>query len=261
MMRVLVLFVVLLNVFGHGGKNTEKEEHTSPGLATPHAAPRTDGFRFVRIRYESTSSRGWRARTWAYDYPTAEENLYEALERTTLVRLGGPPLVLTLEDDRIFEFPILYLCEPGYWRTNDAEVENLRKYFDRGGFLIIDDFHDYGDGQTGPQWDNFYQNIKRVFPDREPVEIPPDHPIWSIYYDIDPVAAISTKLEGGQTPWLDPDDDTYYAIFDDNGRMVVIICYNQDIGDGWEWPNRNVWEASTVSFQMAINFIMYALTH
>jgi hypothetical protein len=128
--------------------------------------------------------------------------------------------------------------------------------------MIIDDFHDFGDGRVGPQWENFYYNIKQVFPDREPVELPPEHPIWSIYYDIDPVAAISTKLQGGEVPWLDFDDDTYYGIFDDNGRMMAIICYNQDIGDGWEWPSGlNLGEASTISFQMAINFILYALSH
>ena len=57
------------------------------------------------------------------------------------------------------------------------------------------------------------------------------------------------------------EDDTYYAMYDETGRIVVVICYNQDIGDGWEWPGRNLGEASTVSFQMAINFIMYALSH
>ena len=137
----------------------------------------------------------------------------------------------------------------------------LKEYLDRGGFLIIDDFHDYGRGRVGPQWNNMYDNMKRVLPDQEPVELTADHPIWSIYYDIDPDAAVSTKIETGQTPWLDSDDDTYYGIFDDNERMMVVICYNQDIGDGWEWPDRNVGEASTVSFQMAINFILYALTH
>lgn len=240
-----------------------QEEETSPLLrvrSPEHDGPNA-GFRFVRIRYESNSSRRWGGAPWAYDYPTAERNLHTAIERTTNLRLEGEPIVLTLDDERIFEYPVLYLCEPGFWKTNEAEVENLRAYLDRGGFIIIDDFHDYGGGQVGPQWNNFYHNIKQVFPDREPVELDASHPIWSIYFDIDLDATVSTKIEMGQTPWLDEDDDTYYAIFDDEGRMVGIICYNQDIGDGWEWPDRNVYEASTVSFQMAINFILYALTH
>lgn len=244
-MRVLVVCSLLVMVL------------TAAGHVPAADLPASDeyGFRFVRVKYESY--RGW---TWAFDYPTAEQNLYEAIRRTTKLYLDGEPIVLELDDPRIYEFPILYLCEPGYWLTNDEEIRNLQEYFARGGFMIIDDFHDYGDGRVGPEWNNFYNIIKQIFPDREPVELTPDHPIWSIYYDIDPVSAVSTKIMMGQTPWLDDDDDTYYGIFDDTGRMMVVICYNQDIGDGWEWP-RNVAEASTVSFQMAINFILYALTH
>ena len=215
---------------------------------------RGDNFQFVRIQYRSIGSR-WGRATWAFDYPTAEQNLYEAIDRTTSLRQDGDPIVLTLKDEQIFEHAVLYLCEPGYWMTNEEEVANLKKYFAQGGFMIIDDFHDYQVG--GPQWSNFYYNIKQVFPDREPVELSPDHPIWSIYYDIDPIEAASTKDYEGFGKY----DDVYYGIFDDDGRMMCVICYNQDIGDGWEWPERNFEDASTVSFQMAINFITYALTH
>lgn len=223
-----------------------------------------ESFRFVRVKYESNSSgrRGWRRNgIWATDWPAADNNLHQAIERTTNIPLAGTPLVLTLKDKEIFQYPVLYLTEPGYWYIDDEEVENLRKYIDRGGFLMLDDFHDYGDGQTGPEWDNMYANMKRVFPEREPVELTAAHPIWSIFYDIDPDAALSTKWQSGEVPWLDADDDTYYGIFDEHGRMGVVICYNQDIGDGWEWPGRNMGDASTISFQMAINMIMYALSH
>ncbi|HEX7072152.1 MAG TPA: DUF4159 domain-containing protein [Rhodothermales bacterium] len=241
----------------------------SAASARPSDAPAAKagddlGFTFVRIRYNSGGNGGgWRRwrEAWAFDYPRAERHLYEAIERTTGIYIEGPPIVLDLTDERIFEYPILYLCEPGYWDTNDEEVEMMKEYFARGGFMIIDDFHDGGGGTVGPEWNNFYENIKRVFPDREPIELTPDHPIWEIYYDVDPVAAVSTKWETGEVPWLGPDDDTYYGIFDDDGRMMVVIAYNQDLGDGWEWPEYDVADGSTVSFQMAINFIFWALTH
>lgn len=235
---------------------------TAPVVWAPQASNDDLGFRFVRVRYQSHP--GLRQNAWATDYPTAEENLHEAIDLTTGLYLEGPPIVLSLTDDRIFEHPVLYLTEPGYWRTYEEEVAQLRTYLDRGGFLIIDDFHDYGRGYVGPQWNNMYDNMKRVFPDREPVELTAKHPIWSIYYDIDPDVAISTKNGGGRRFGMrfGPLDDIYYGIFDDDGRMMVVICYNQDIGDGWEWPTgRNLGDASTVSFQMAINFIIYALTH
>lgn len=224
-------------------------------LTTDHIYAQSEhGFRFVRIKYAEASRGGgrWGGRFgpfWRHDYPTAELNLYEAIERTTGVHIEDEPLILTLGDDRIFEYPILYLCEPGHWLLNEQEKSNLRKYFDRGGFVLFDDF-------AGRDWNNFYYNIKQVFPNREPVLLPDDHPVWSVYYDIDPLLAPTIKGRG----YL---DDQYYALFDDNNRMVFLACYNQDIGDGWEHPFgiRVLAEASTVSFQMGINFIIYALTH
>jgi hypothetical protein len=221
------------------------------------------GFRFVRVIYDDVY-RGFRDRSfnfyqgfrgrggrggrgmWATDYPTADLNLNEAIKRTTKIPIVGEPLALSFNDPKIFEYPFVMITEPGFWLTNDEEVKNMQKYFARGGFMLIDDFHDFGG--KGPQWYNMYNNIKRVFPDREPVWLDKNHPIWSIYYDIDPSEAPSTK------PGFTKYDCQYYAIYDDNGRMMCVICYNQDIGDGWEWP-ASLAEASTVSFQMGINFI------
>ncbi len=230
-------------------------------LADTAQAQADYGFRFVRVRFEGPGDGGFgggqrgRGRfgggAWAHDYPTAEENFYIALKRTTAIHVEEPYLVLELDDDRIFEYPFLYLCEPGYWNMTDVHVERLREYLKRGGFILFDDFRGEWD------WGNFYQEMKRVFPDLEPQEIPPDHPIWAIYYDIDPVAAPS--LVSGYRGSTDA--DRYMAYFDDKGRMMALANHNQDIGDGWEWPNRNFDNASTISFQMGINFVMYALTH
>lgn len=211
------------------------------------------GFRFVRIQFEDGMSSGWRrgGEAWSHDHPTGELNLYEALKRTTNIHVEGPPLVLTLKDERIFEYPVLYLCEPGFWTMDEEEVENLSEYLRRGGFILFDDFR--GDRE----WAQFYEQMKRVLPDEEPVPLPPEHPVWSIYYDVDPVAAPS-NVSGG---WFSHEDDQYLAFFGEDGRMVALACYNQDIGDGWEWPERNLADASTISFQMGVNFLIYAFTH
>ncbi len=221
-------------------------------LAVP-APPVPDdyGFRFVRIRYEDPRVRQFGGAAWAHDYPTAEENFYIALKRTTAIHVEEPPLVLELSDDRIFEHPVLYICEPGYWDMTDAEADRLRQYFRRGGFVLFDDFG----GER--EWTWFYEQMKRVLPDIEPTEIPPHHPIWSIYFDVDPVAAPSLVSRRE----YDQGEDRYMAYFDASGRMIALANHNQDIGDGWEWPDRNFNDASTVSFQMGINFVIYALTH
>ena len=240
---LLVVLFMLVGLFGSDLPRPAQAE-----------SPPDYGFRFVRIQFDSNAP-GMRSRggaPWSHDHPRAERQFYEALERTTRVYVEGPPLVLTLKDERIFEYPLLYLCEPGYWTMDDEEVDNLRAYLDRGGFILFDDFR-------GPrEWQQLYEQMKRVFPDREPVEISPDHPIWTIYYDIDPVAAPSLVRGGFR---FAEREDRYFALFDDRGRMLALMCYNQDIGDGWEWPERNFEDASTISFQMGINFLIYALTH
>jgi hypothetical protein len=219
----------------------------------PAFAQGDHGFQFVRIRYEDPRgvSRRFGGDAWAHDYPTAEQNFYEALERTTKIHLDGPPLVLTLKDTQIFDYPVLYLCEPGYWGVDEEDVANLREYLQRGGFILFDDFR----GER--EWGHFYDVMKQVLPDREPVEIPPDHPVWTIYYDIDPVEAPSNVSGGAFSKY----DDRYLAFFDDDGRMMALTCFNQDIGDGWEWPERNFENVSTINFQMGINFLIYAMTH
>ena len=208
------------------------------------------GFRFVRIRYD-TPMRGWGGAPWAHDYPVAEENFYVALERTTTIHVQKPYLVLDLKDDHIFDYPVLYLCEPGYWQMDEEEVTQLRAYLERGGFILFDDFR----GEY--EWINLYEQMQRVMPGHEPAELEPSHPIWSIYFDIDPVSAPSlvSGYQGSTTA------DRYMAYFDKEGRLMALANRNQDIGDGWEYPNRDFANASTVSFQMGINFLMYAFTH
>lgn len=233
--------------------------------APPPASAQSDhGFTFVRIRYGNNAT-GWVRQfgdqTWSHDYPTAEYNFYEALERTTKIHVNRPPVVLELSDPQIFEYPVLYLCEPGYWEMSDEDVENLREYLDRGGFMFFDDFR--GD----VEWMQLVTQVERIYPDRSLVELPNDHPIWSIYYDVDPVAAPSLvsgsrgrRFGGGRGGGPDT-DDRYYGLFDDDGRMMMMICFNQDLGDGWEYPDFDYQDASLITFQMGVNFLIYALTH
>ena len=227
------------------------------GMQVEEAQAQTGhGFKFVRIQFDDNrgSSRGWRrgGAVWSHDWPTAEENLHLALKRTTEVYIEGEPIVLRLSDKRIFDHPFLYICEPGYWTLEEDEVENLREYFDRGGFVLFDDFG------TEYELAQLESQMERVYPELSREEIPPDHPIWSIFFDVDPVEA--PALVGGRG-YFTKYDDAYIAYFDKNGRIIALACYNQDLGDGWEWPEISLGDASTVSFQMGVNFLIYALTH
>ncbi|GIX05291.1 MAG: hypothetical protein KatS3mg114_1160 [Planctomycetaceae bacterium] len=221
-----------------------------------------DTFTFVRIKYDSFE----RWQKWATDYPDSDLNLSFRLQQLTSLKVNPQPIVLELTDPELFRYPFIYLIEPGHISLRPDEVQALRRYLLNGGFLMVDDF--WGEYE----WDNFYEAIKQVFPDREPVELPLEHPIFHLVYDLaekPQIPAIGQALAGRDQgiTWERPDarEPHYKAIFDDRGRMMVIICHNTDLGDGWEREGEDPWYFREFSekkaYPLGINIIMYALTH
>ncbi len=224
-----------------------------------------DTFTFVRIRYSYggaiPNGDGWRT-----DFPDSDLNFSYRLQQLTSLDVEPDPIVLELTDEKLFDYPFIYLLEPEHLVFEEEEVTALRRYLDNGGFLMVDDF-------WGEQaWNKFYQEIKRVFPNREPVELPLEHPIFHSVYDIKEkpqIPAIEVALAGREQgiTWERADAKTphFKAIFDDNDRMVVIICHNTDLGDGWEREGENEWYFREFSekkaYPMGINIVTYAMTH
>ena len=120
-------------------------------------------FAFVRIQYDSYYGGGFYGGPWLTDFPASDENFLRGVARLTNVRVMSKPIVLRFDDDEIFDYPFLYALEMGReggLSLSPAEVENLREYLLRGGFLLIDDFW----GQQ--QWDAFYRDFSQIFPDQ-----------------------------------------------------------------------------------------------
>lgn len=135
-------------------------------------------FAFVRIQYDSYYGGGFYGGPWLTDFPASDENFLRGVARLTNVRVMSKPIVLRFDDDEIFDYPFLYALEMGRGgglSLSPAEVENLREYLLRGGFLLIDDFW----GQQ--QWDAFYRDFSQIFPDREMVELNADHEIFHTF--------------------------------------------------------------------------------
>jgi len=169
--------------------------------------------------------------------------------------------VLPLDDPRLFEYPWIYFVEPGFLKMHDSDIPILREFMLRGGSVYFDDFH-------GPyEWDNLVREMKRVFPDREIVEVPRDHPIFSCFYRIDAypqVPGLGSFLAG--RTWEKGGFVSHLrTILDDNGRMMAFINWNTDMGDGWEWSNAEEYPGyikfTAMAYRMGINEIVYALTH
>ncbi len=225
-----------------------------------------DVFTFVRIRYSGWGGgRGWSR--WSTDYPDSDLNFSFRLQQLTSLKVDPKGKVLDLTDPKLFDYPFIYLIEPGDLHFREEEVTALRNYLLRGGFLMVDDF--WGEHE----WANFRMELARVFPDKEPQELPLEHPIFHCVYDlkekpqIPSINAAQWGRGSGRTWERGPDTRTphYRALFDDKGRMMAIICHNTDLGDGWEREGEDEWYFREFSekkaYPLGINIVFYAMTH
>jgi len=222
-------------------------------------------WRFVRIKYhfntESTGfSQDFYGEPWYIDGPAAEQNLSRRLKTATTIEVLDP-IVMALDDPRLYANPWIYFVEPGNLKMTDGDVSILREFLLRGGTATFDDFH-------GPiEWDNLAAELKRVFPDRQIVDFPKDHPVFSCFYKLDAypqVAGLGSFMagrsweKGGYVGHL-------RTILDDNGRPMLYINWNTDMGDGWEWSNAEEYPGyikyTSLAYRMGINEIVYSLTH
>ena len=221
-----------------------------------------DVFTFARVRYQSY---GWRDK-WATDYPESDYNFSYRLQELTAIEVAPDPVVVALTDEELFQYPFLYMIEVGELTFDDDEVTALRSYLLRGGFLMVDDF--WGE----EEYANFEYELGRVFPDRKLQEIPVEHPIFQNgVFKLEKRPQIPSinvamwgRAEGITWEREDAQEPHYQALYDDNGRMMCIVCHNTDLGDGWEREGENHWYFKEFSekyaYPLGINIVFYALT-
>ncbi len=207
---------------------------------------------------------------WLTDWPDSDLNFSFRLQQLTSLKVNPVPITLKLTDTELFEYPFIYIIEPGGLVFSEEEVQALRKYLLNGGFLMVDDF--WG----ARAWENFYREIKRVFPEDkyEPEELPLSHEIFQCVYrlkekpQVNNIGAAEEGRDQGITwEWHGEDSETvhYRGIKDDHERLMAIICHNTDLGDGWEREGENEWYFHEFSekkaYPMGINIVTYAMTH
>ena len=226
-----------------------------------------DIFSFARLRYTSHGGGRWGGgRRWSTDAPEADFNLLFRLQQMTSLKVNPNVTYIEITPENLANYPFVYMVEPGALELTDEEVTALRAYLLNGGFLMVDDF--WGDAE----WENFYFQIKRVFPDREPIDLPLEHPIFHSVFDLKEkpqMPSIDVFLSTGLT--YEPFGRTgaeqvhYRGFLDDKGRLVAIICHNTDLGDGWEREGEDATYfkrfSEKMAYPMMINIIFYAMTH
>lgn len=220
-----------------------------------------DVFTFARIRYTPHYFRGWDG-----DYPDADWNISYRLQELTSLNVNPNPVVLELTDPALFDYPFIFIIAPRSVIFTEAEAAALRQYLLNGGFLMVDEFW----GTL--QWDHFYHQIKRVLPEYEPRELSIDHEIFHNVYDFKKMpqtTAIHFWRQGySYHPVAGTEHDHqphFYGIFDSSDRMMVLLCHNNDLVDGWEreGEDEEFFQRFSVrqSYPMGINIITYAMTH
>ena len=229
-----------------------------------------DVFTFVRIQYSSgyyggrggRGGRGMSGGSWDTDWPDSEFNFSFRLHQLTSMEVNPIPIYMELTNPELFNYPFIYIVEPGSLVFREEEIKNLRRYLLNGGFLMIDDFW----GRA--EWYNIYGQMKRVFPEREPIELTLDHPIFHCVFELKEkpqIPSIDFALRGETTERRDAPRAIFYGIYDDKGRMMVIICRDTDLGDGWEREGENEWYFHEFSekkaYPLGINIVFYAMTH
>jgi hypothetical protein len=214
-------------------------------------------FYFTRLEYPSGGF--GRGGGWGTDWPTADHTIIAVLGRLTNVDIYPREHSVRLDDEDLRRFPFVYAVEVGSMNLREREVEALRNYLLAGGFLVVDDF--WG----SYQWANFEEQIRRVLPNYDIVDIPLDHPIFSTVYQVDEIVqvpVVDQGIRGGPTYEQDGYVPHCYGIFDDKGRLMVVINWNTDLGDAWEHAEnpRYPLDYSTYAYRMGANFIFYAMT-
>ncbi|TSC68643.1 MAG: hypothetical protein G01um101470_1157, partial [Parcubacteria group bacterium Gr01-1014_70] len=160
----------------------------------------------------------------------------------------------------LFDYPFIYSAEVGQMVLDERDAPRLREYFARGGFWLVDDF-------WGTQeWGNLEKEIKKIFPEKQIVDIATKHPIFHTVFDIEklvqvpnvryPQCECPTWEEYGYEPKV-------RGIFDEKNQLMVMILFNTDTMDALEWANDPLYlhHFSTYAYKIFINTIVYAMTH
>ena len=209
---------------------------------------------------------------WWTDYPGADNNFSVRLAELTFVKVkfgkDNQPdnVVIRLTDPLLYRCPILFMEDVGTARFSEDEVEALRNYLVKGGFLYVDDF--WGT----KAWEQWAYEIGRVLPPyKYPIfDIPPNHTIMHSLYDVKAIPQVSSinfwSRSGGSTSERGPDSPyaNFRAIQDERGRLMVVMTHNTDISDTWEREGENQQYFDRFSpdgYAVGVNIILYAMTH
>ena len=225
-------------------------------------------FVFARLMYPPGPLNGYRGRDaewhqglslWTQDYPRADRHFSQAVRRLTRIHTRSVEQPVNLEEGDAYDWPWLYAVQVGEWGLSDAQGQLLREYCLRGGFFMADDFH----GQA--EWYEFESRIKKAFPEYPIRDIEDADAIFHTVYDLNDRYQIpgQAHLYNGYKGGADGRGAHWRGIFDTQGRVMVAISYNSDVGDAWEYADDPRYPArfADLAIRLGVNYIVYSMTH
>lgn len=240
----------------------------------PYTPPDSE-FHFIRLEYTDLPQFhrgfGFGSRTgrgsgwWLVDWPEADDHFTTGVRRLTRINVGEPKHFALLDDDRVFDYPWIYATQTGWWGLSDAEIQRLREYLLRGGFLMTDDM--WGE----EAWEVFRSTMERVLPGHDIPDLAPSDPVMHVLYDIEEKdrtfipGSRHLYRTGNGVEIMQPEstNPAWRRIDDDHNHMVVAVNYDTDIGDAWEFADVPYYpeKMTELAYRYGINYIIYSMTH
>lgn len=251
--------------------------------ADPPGAPNGE-FHFLRVEYKDhpRARRGWYGSGgglnggprgwWMQDWPEAEMHFNQGIRRLTRID-AGEIRHTPLTDDRVYDYPWIYATQVGWWDLSDGETKRLGQYLERGGFLVVDDFFGAQD------WAAFQDTMERAMPGRPIEDLRDGQAVMNIVFDIRERVFIPglrhlRRIDGGRIDGgrgdggrvvIEPvgTPPAWRGLYDSQGRLVVAINFNMDVGDAWEHADMPEYpeNMTSLAYRFGINYIVYAMTH
>jgi hypothetical protein len=256
----VLLAAALLWSAPSGRRWAKYEAEMQDPVDDPEDAWEETEFAFARLRFRSfRDGRRWGGYArWGIDCNKSDRQFMGAIRRLSRIQVRSVEHIVDIDSDEIFDWPWLYAVSVGDWVVSDEQAARLRKYFERGGFLVVDDFH----GER--EWENFMAGLAKVFPGRPAVELPDEAPIFQTLYDVrERFQVPGLQVIHGQMAERGGIIPHWRAILDDKNRVQVAMWYNHDFGDAWEWADHPEYpeKFASMAFRMGLNYVLYAMTH
>jgi hypothetical protein len=219
-------------------------------------------FTFVRVKYTPAPGGNWAGGrpSWVHGYPLAEQNLMKIMKEISLLDAHTEDMnVITLDDPALFRYPVAYIIEVGWWTMTDREAAALRAYLQKGGFLIVDDFKPEGwRGLPGGGWEPFRANVARLFPGARIFDLEANQPIFNTFFQIKTLDNFPQAYNNGRP--------VFRGIYEDNDRskrLLMVVNYNTDISQYWEWSGRGFrpFDDTNEAYKLGVNYLIYGMTH